>query len=281
MKNKRSIALATLLMFIVAVSGCENTNNTPVVTVPPSSTAPTGNDILASIDISIAANDIAKLPTLDNNSVSQFESYKAFADNVNDIIKILKDKTKFDSIPMLGVTQDDYTKFSNVVTEWAPLVGNYNKLIYSARNFNESNQSSVQEFYTSVAVFGFETSIIYTAAFYGPSYDSVGMIYRESGLQSLAFDCGPCVSVVLSDAHWFIRGALVEGSAKAFEAVVDCMQENSITAENLGNITNCFVSKIPVSNVTVENIVNGVGTLANQAIGGIGNFTSNLGIKIP
>jgi hypothetical protein len=285
--------LAILIIGIVAVSCCPGLPTTPSngnsSTAPsinsttassPAIGSPTTGEILSSINIRTAASEIAKLQPLDNNSVSQFESYKSFADNVNDIISILKDKTKFDNIPTLDASLDGYKKFSNVVTKWAPLVGTYNKLVYSARNYNESNQSSVQEFYTSAATFGFETSIIYTAAFYSISYDSVGMIYRESGMQELAFVCGPCVSVVLSDAHWFIRGALVEGSSKAFESIVDCMQENSITPENLGNITSCFANKIGLSNVTAGSIVNGVGTLANQAIGTVGNITSSLGIKI-
>jgi hypothetical protein len=238
----KSIITALFLVFVVAVSGC------PGLPTPPSNnSSPTGNAVLSSLNISNAANEIAKLPTLDNNSVSQFDSYKTFADNVNDIIKILKDKTKFDSIPTLGDTQADYDKVSKVVTEWAPLVGNYNRLVNSARKFNESDQSSVQEFYTSSAIFGAEASIIYAAAFYKPAYETVGIIYRGSGLQSLAFDCGPCVSVVLSQSHWLIRTAMVEASSKAVEYAInsfEALQNNSTTIQDFERNVGSFINNI-------------------------------------
>jgi len=279
----RSIVYVITIALIVSISGCTQ----PPVYIPPqtqnSSESITGlaSSLVNSLNVKTAANEIAKLPTLDVDSIEQYEGYKTFAGDTNDIIRILREQTNFKDIPMLGETQEDFSKFLNVVEKWTPLIGNYNELVSSARNFDENNQSSVQKFYTTAATFAFETTIIYTAAFYGPSYNSVRAVYRGSGLQSLAFECSSCVSVVLSHAHWFVRTALVEASSKTFEAIVDCIPETNLTAESLTDITNCFVSKTPFSNITVENVTEGVGNLANQVIGGIGNITSSLGIKLP
>lgn len=192
---------------------------------------------------------------------------------MNDAIYVLREQTHFDEIPTLGKSQDDFSKFLTVIEEWSPLLNNYNELVLSARNFDEKNETSIKNFYTKSATFAFEATIIYVAAFYGPSYNIVGTIYRSSGIQTVAFTCGPCVSIVLSNAHWFVRSALVETSSKVFEILIDCMQTTDLSSVNLENVTSCFINQVPFGNMSIESIVNDIGNFTNDIVTGFGNLT--------
>ena len=135
--------------------------------------------------------------------------------------KILNEKGNgMFNIPLLIVTQESLSKLSKVVTEYSPLIKSYNDVIKSAREVDEG-KSGTEEFYKASAIFGLEFATIYWAVFYGASYSSVGYVYRAVGLNRFAFECGPCISFILSNAHWAVRTALVEESAKRVEWVFD------------------------------------------------------------
>ena len=163
--------------------------------------------------------NVSKLSILDLDSVNNAEEYKKFADNTNNLIKILNDQLDSVNIPELG---DDYSKVSKFITEYSPLINNYNEVINNAIGF-ESNKcdETLQEFYTSTSRFGFESITIIGGIFYSASYQTVGSIYRASGLQFLAFKCPKCVGVALSNLHWGTRTALVEASSMTAKEITD------------------------------------------------------------
>lgn len=194
-----------LLSFIVFISGCV-------------SPTPTGNIILNGTDV--AANEISKLPPLDINKVETFEQYKKFADGFNAMAKILNEKTDIFEVPYFEATKEEYEKVSKVITEYAPLIDNYNDVIFSAKAFNKNDNKTIEKFYTESGQFAFETAIIVGMVFASASYAVVGTAYRASGLNVLAFKCGACVSVVLQETHWALRTALVEGSSQIAQGII-------------------------------------------------------------
>jgi len=218
------IRIVAILICLLIVSGCSqpnapqspSTGNVIPVTVPNSNIPPEEAESIYS--------KIGKMPTFDNNSINSFESYKNFADSVNNLIDILEEKTDV-KIPKPEATLEGYNKVSNVINEYAPLVENYNDVIYSARAVKENDTKSQENFYKNASIFGVEFAIVYVAAFATPAYNGVGIIYRASGFQTLAFKCGSCVSVVLSESHWFVRTVLVEGSSQAIKNILDQIQE--------------------------------------------------------
>lgn len=217
----RSYVMVLLMITILIASGCVQQQNNP-------SSAPiiptTGKSVgIESIDYTVS-QQIAKLSVLDEKSINSYEGYKNFADNVNHLIDILGEKTDFE-IPKLDTTREGYAKVSKVLTEYAPLVDSYNKLVNSARAFIPSDTTSVNNFYKSAAVFGAEAAIIYVAVFAVPAYQAVGTVYRASGMQALAFKCSTCVSAALQESHWFVRTALVEGSSQAFREILDGLEK--------------------------------------------------------
>lgn len=175
-------------------------------------------------DVSVeSAREVARLPLLNMSSVDSFKKYKEFADSANTLITILNETGDgvFD-IPQLEVTMESFEKASRIVTEYGPLINNYNEVVRTARAVNEG-KGEIEEFYKASGIFGFELAIIYWAVFYGASYQSVGIVYRAVGLNRLAPKCGTCIRSILSSAHWTIREALVEGSSKAAESLIDAV----------------------------------------------------------
>lgn len=179
--------------------------------------------------------ELCKLPTLTSESINSYEAYKNFADKIDDAITILNNNQQF-NIPNLGTTYADYDKILKFLTEYEPLIKNYNDLIISADTYNKSRADvDLQNFYIAGSHFAFELTVISATVFYTASYQTVGAIYRASGLTTLATECPSCVSVVLSTTHWTIRNGLVEMSSQFAKEITDNPKEkwDSITIESL------------------------------------------------
>lgn len=169
--------------------------------------------------LSIAYN-IGKLPVLDMRDVNTVEQYHNFVDKVNGAIKILNNNKLGMQIPTLQYTQEEYDKISKVITKYVPLVSEYNDMISAAKNTNPSNQDSINNFYVKTTVFSIMLTLVVSAAYAAPSYALVGTVYRSSGLTTMAFKCPACVSMVLSEAHWAIRGMFVSTTATVLDAAL-------------------------------------------------------------
>ena len=167
------------------------------------------------------ANYMGNLPVLDLQDVNTFEQYHNFVDKVNDAIKILNREKLGMQIPLLQYTPDEYDKISKIITKFVPLINEYNDMILSAKNLHDAkNQNSINNFYIKTGVFSVMLLLVVTAAYAGPSYTLVGTLYRSSGLTTMAFKCPSCVSVVLSNAHWAVRGYFVEATANILDSVL-------------------------------------------------------------
>ncbi|MBN1860307.1 MAG: hypothetical protein JW840_02475 [Candidatus Thermoplasmatota archaeon] len=163
---------------------------------------------------------IASLPALDENTIDTFQKYQHFADSVNALFKFLNREGGYD-FQILKGTQEEYEKISKIVTEYTPLIDNYNSVIYASRNYNENDSDSVEKYYKALGILGLEFTIIYTALWYSPTYKAVGMVYRWSGLNKLAFRCPTLISFILSKAHWGLRSILVNTSSETVDFFID------------------------------------------------------------
>lgn len=166
------------------------------------------------------AKEIAKLPPLEIDSVESYEEFEKYADAANALVRLLNREGGFD-LDKIEVSFKSYQKFSRVVKEYGPLINNYNETISTAKEFEEGNPEKEKAFYMAIGKFGLETTIIFTAVYAKAAFGVTGYLYRASGLNRLAFSCPTCVSVILSQTHWFIRGVMVEESSHLAEIAVN------------------------------------------------------------
>jgi hypothetical protein len=157
---------------------------------------------------------ISKLPEFNEKTIDTYLTYKEFADRLNQIIYLLNRETDIFDIPKLDTSLEGFQKISKVVTEFTPLINNYNEVISTSKKVRRDEPETLDDFYVASGKLGIEVGIITCAAYYKVAYKSVGIIYRASGLNRLAFTCPTCIKIILSDAHWFIRNTLVEESSK-------------------------------------------------------------------
>jgi len=170
---------------------------------------------------------IASLPEMNLQSVNSYQDYKTFVDKTNDLILILNEQAEF-NIPELKNTQEAWSGVSKKITKYSPLINNYDDLIKNAIMYNQKpSKENYQNFYLSLGKFSLETSIIGITLFYTASYQTVGALYRASGLAPLALKCPSCVSVTLSSAYWTIKTVLVEESSKIAENIINKIKEGS------------------------------------------------------
>jgi hypothetical protein len=171
-------------------------------------------------------NKISKIPDLNLTEVKNYETYKEFADKTNDLILIINEQAKF-NIPLLKTTQEAWGEASKKITKYGPLINNYQGLIQSAKKFEgDRSEENYKGFYLNLGKFSLETSIIGATLFYSASFQGVGILYRASGLNSIALKCPSCVSTILSSAYWTIKTTLVEESSKIAEISIDKLKEN-------------------------------------------------------
>lgn len=233
-----------------------------------------GNDSDYSIQIPLKVSGLS-LINLDN--VNNAESYKEFADNTNNLIRILNEQSDWFNIPEIG---DDYSKVSQFITEYSPLIKNYNEVVYTARGF-EANKTdkNLQDFYIASSRFGFETITIMGGVFYAPSFDTVGSIYRASGLQTLAFKCSTCVSIALQEVHWTIRTALVETSSLTAKAILEINPKDldKINMDSIRNEANKIINSEKSKNLQEKgkDVLDDSVNKTKEILGGIKNWTDN------
>jgi hypothetical protein len=167
-------------------------------------------------------NKIAEMPLLELGTVNSYEKFKDMADNFNSLISLLNREGGY-NIQELEVTEESYQKISRVLTEYGPLINNYNRVVKSAKDYDGSIEKE-QAFYNAVGNFTLETFLIGTAAFGSYTYESVGVLYRASGLNVIAPSCPTCISIILGNAHWFVRTYMVEKSSETAETILNQME---------------------------------------------------------
>jgi hypothetical protein len=164
---------------------------------------------------------VSKLPLMNLTTVDSFENYKSFADNLNDLISILNQQTDLFKIPLLSTTQESWETISKKITKYGPLINNYNEVVTKAKIWSSNpNDNGIKDFYIASGKFAFETALIICTVFYTTTFKAVGIMYHAVKLDRLAPICGTCVSVILSDVHWFIRTVLVEGASQTAQNIL-------------------------------------------------------------
>ena len=189
---------------------------------------------------------VARLPEMNLSDVNTFEKYKTFADNINSLIDILNRETDLFNIPKLETTTEAWGKASKLITKYGPLINNYNNVVSSAKMYKgDRNDENLEDFYIASGGFALETGVIVWAVFYGAAYNSVGLVYRSVGFNRLAFKCPTCIKIALSNAHWTVRTALVEGSSlladKVIRQMIDIYEKGDVEAL-LSHINSAFDS---------------------------------------
>jgi hypothetical protein len=231
----KKIFIIALLVTTILTSGCNTiltrneTTSTTIQELP--------SDIV---------NDVASLPILDVSSVDNYQKYTQFTDFTNTLIKILNDKSNGTfNIPEIDINLESFRKASRLVTEYGPLINNYNDVVETAIQVKEG-KIEIIEFYKASAIFGIEITVIFTGVFYPFSYKTVGTLYRAVGLNRFAFDCPSCISFILSSAHWTIRTALVEESSKVADTLLDAIESAyaSTSSDPIGKIEEYIKSHI-------------------------------------
>lgn len=168
---------------------------------------------------------IAELPTMDMNSVENYGRYKEFVDNMNNLIYILNRNEMFDITPF-EATRGGWEKASKLITEYGPLIDNYNEVINASKNhISLNNEESKKTFYIASGKFAFEAGLIVFTVYYSAAYTSVGIVYRSVGLNKLALKHPMIIKIVLSQAHWFVRTVLVESSSQIAQEILEIVSE--------------------------------------------------------
>lgn len=217
---------------------------------------------------------IANLPESSDLKFNEYTEYLSFVSKTNILIKILNEKTSWFKIDSLDDSYDSYIQLSKSiedvdkkVTKWGPLVNNYNEVIESAKIYtNTPTEENRINFYSKSAKFGFEFSIIGGAVFFKPSYQTVGALYRASGLSSFAKSCPTCIETTLSITHWEIRNELGELSLGLFDKINDLkFDEKRLEKIDFNNFVNKFKIAFWVGvGFTSEQVENGIYYLQNS-----------------
>ncbi len=226
--RKNIIAVCLILLILC---GCTTNQIGSKVVVPINNVLQKSQEKLSQLDVqnidinltSITAQ-ISQLPYLELNTIERYEQYKELVDKLNDLIELLNKESDTFNLEKLDSSSDAWEKALRTITEYGPLINNYNEVVKSAKEYqNNQNDDLLKKFYLVSGKFAFELSIIIWAVFYGAAYESVGIVYRSIGLNRFAFKCPTCIKIILSEAHWNIRTMLVEKSSEVFDFVNQTM----------------------------------------------------------
>jgi len=224
-KSKLLIQIVVIFICVFLISGCvkkipESTNKLkePLERITETFTN--------TWDESRLIKGVANLPLADVESVT---TYHEFADYSNLLIGELGRDGWFDLQKLEG-SEKEYKEISKVITEWTPLLGNYNEVVLAARNYDENNEHSSKEFYKAAGIFTVELALILSATYYKVAFKAVGWLYQKSGLTTVAFHHPEIVSFVLSKAHWSIRKFLVDSSSEFIDQLITYI-ENIVSSE--------------------------------------------------
>jgi hypothetical protein len=173
-------------------------------------------------DINIVQG-IASLPTLDNETIDTSKEYHHLADAFNMLFNFLNREAGYD-IQILKETSEEYKELSKFISKYVPLIKDYNKLIYAARNYDGNNSESVENYYKALGIFTIEIAVIYATVWHSTIYNLVGTVYRASGLSRLAFRCPSLISFILSKAYWGLHAIFVNMSSSVAEEIMNTLQ---------------------------------------------------------
>lgn len=167
---------------------------------------------------------IAQLPEIDLKDIRTYNQYRNFADKINSLILILNRELGV-KIPLLDTTEKAWNEISKKIKKYTPLINNYQKLIESAKKFEkEKTKENYKEFYRRLGQFSLESTIISTILFHTITFNTVGYLYRASGLNIMAFKCPTCVSIILSNVYWSLKTYLVGESSKMAESLINNLE---------------------------------------------------------
>ncbi len=207
-----------IFLLFVFLTGCINIKNPEETIIP--------KDFSKNISTKELALKIADLPLLELETVDSYEKFKDVAENINDLIKLLNNEGGYE-IPGFEVTDENYRKISRVLTEYGPLIGNYNEVVKAAKDYDDTEEKK-KALYISIGKFGLETALIITTAFSMPIYEGVGIAYRAIGLNRFAFSCPTCIEIILGNAHWFVRTYMVEKSSETAEKILNLIETEKL-----------------------------------------------------
>jgi hypothetical protein len=176
------------------------------------------------INEQILIENISNLRLLDNETIQKSTMYHEAADVINLIIHILNKEVGLDHYELEG-TQTEYEQLSKAITEYTPLVGNYNRIVQSAKDYKNGDSKAKEEFYFAIAEFSLELILIQSAVFYKPAYKMTGFIYRNIGINRLAFKYPAIISFLLSKIHWYLRNSMVDISSNVASMTIQELKE--------------------------------------------------------
>ena len=90
------------------------------------------------IDEDKLIKEIAKLEPIGDKTITSADTYHDLADDTSLLFDILNNEVGLDLEELQG-TQEEYDKFSRILTEYTPLLGNYNKIVRSAKKYEDGN----------------------------------------------------------------------------------------------------------------------------------------------
>ena len=162
---------------------------------------------------------VAALEPVDLNSTQNEEHYVSTVTRLNDLID-LYNRERGSKIPLLDTSKEGLDTLSRKITEYGPLVKDYNTVVFAARDFRENEtKENRQHFFVASGTFCVQTAIIVGSFYAVPAYKMVGFGYRALGLNRYAFTHPTLIKSILSKSHWFVRTRLVEESKPYGEEV--------------------------------------------------------------
>jgi hypothetical protein len=145
-----------------------------------------------------AANEVKNFPMVNNQAC---DGVSPMLSNTLDIIQDMSRSFGASFAPVqIDLSQCD------IVIQFVPIVGSYNNLIMSAKNFDPNNTTSVKLFYEDAFILSSNFIIINDAVSYKIAFKATSELNDALGLATVRSLCGDeCYSVVLSGIHWTIR----------------------------------------------------------------------------
>ena len=234
-KRSKSLAVAIALLFLVlCFSGC--VDNMPDLDKTKDTVVDKFEGIIEYIDNIVIDDEnfilaMSKLEPIDSTTITSFDQFKNVADHVNLAAEVMNREGGL-NIDKLDKTTDEYSKISKTVTEYTPLVGNYNKVVRAAKNYVDGKGTKL-EFYTALTELSIEIIIIQGGVFYKPAFKLTGTIFRNTGLSRLAFKYPSLVSHMMSTVHWYLRNYMVDQTSEFAGGLIEEVNDlnNSVNEE--------------------------------------------------
>lgn len=174
-------------------------------------------------------------------------------------------------------------------TKYVPLVTSYRSMSECACDAVETNTTEdLREFYTAALVFGVDTLLVSTGAFYQPAFRATGFATNKAsqlGLYRLRYVTGNRGwALGMSEAHWAIRGQMTETAGQivgqATEIGVNLSKEGvdwDYVAQAQGTNKSVVTSGVPTSSLPKDTSWSLESENGSQTINvSIGNHTESV-----